>query len=287
MQPGMIALPDPLAARRRFDAAAATFDAACAAHDYARNILLERLAWLQPDPKVIVDAGCGTGRGMQSLRTRFAKARIIGVDNSQAMLATVGGQSLAEQLICGDATAMPLAAQSVDLLVANLVLPWCDPQALLAEFARVLSPDGLLLMTTTGPATLQEVRRAWRSIDEDVHVHANLDMQGVGDLLVRAGLREPVLDTEQATLSYSSAANLHAELRATGALNAARGRARALTGTGRFRRYVSELGAANTGSGTGVDVTLDLIFAQAWGPARTAAEGPPEPRFHGIPLRSE
>ncbi len=287
MQPGAIALPDPLVARRRFDTAAATFDAACAAHDYAREILLERLAWLRPDPQVIVDVGCGTGRGMQWLRTRFDAAQILGVDVSQGMLAVAGRQSPGAQLVCGDATALPLAPHSVDLLFANLVLPWCDPQALLAEFARVLSPDGLLLMTTTGPATLQEVRRAWRGIDQDIHVHANLDMQGVGDLIVRAGLREPVLDTEQATLSYSSAASLHAELRATGALNAARGRAKTLTGTGRFRRYLNELGAVSTGSEASLDITLDLIFAQAWGSGRNAADPPPEPRFHGIAVRSE
>jgi malonyl-CoA O-methyltransferase len=287
MQPGTIALPEPSAARRRFDAAAAGFDAACAAHDYAREILLERLAWLKVDPQLIVDAGCGTGRGTQWLRTRYADARICAVDASQAMLEAAGKQAPGAELIHCDATALPLEQGSVDLLVANLLLPWCDPLALLEECARVLSADGLLLLSTTGPATLQEVRRAWRRVDEDIHAHANLDMQTVGDLLVRAGLREPVLDTERATLQYSSASRLHAELRATGALNAAHGRKRSLTGKARFGRYLSALDAEAASDQPGIDITLELIFAQAWGPDRRAQASPPEPRFHGIAVRSE
>ena len=112
-------------------------------------------------------------------------------------------------------------------------------------------------------------------------------MQTVGDLLVRAGLREPVLDTERATLSYSSAARLHAELRAIGALNAARGRAGSLTGTGRFRRYVRELDAEAGCAAAGIDITLELIFAQAWGSDRAAAAAPPQGQFQGIAVRSE
>lgn len=131
MQPGTIALPEPLAARRRFDHAAATFDAACAAHDYAREILLDRLAWLKLDPKLIVDAGCATGRGTQWLRTRFADARILGVDTSQAMLGIAGSRSTSADLVCCDAAALPLPDNSVDLLVANLILPWCDPLILI------------------------------------------------------------------------------------------------------------------------------------------------------------
>jgi malonyl-CoA O-methyltransferase len=263
-----------------------TFDAGCAAFDHAREILLGRLAWLDRPPGLIVDAGCGTGRGTAVLAERFAHAQVLGVDVSAAMLATAAERRMSAALACCDIQSLPLADHSVDLLVANLVLPWCDPHALFSEFARVLAANGMLLVSTTGPATLQEVRRAWRNIDDDVHVHASLDMQTLGDILVQSGLREPVLDTDRVIVSYSAPARLHEELRAVGAVNAARGRRSGLTGPGRFRRYERTL-QAEAAAAEGIDITLELIFAQAWGPPVRAAGPPPEPAFHGIPLRRE
>lgn len=290
LQPASVALPEPRAALRGFENAAATFDAACAAHDYARDVLLGRLDWFEQTPQLIVDAGCGTGRGMPALQERFASAQILGVDISPAMLAVAAPRLTTQSLARCDLHALPLAAHSVDLLVANLVLPWCDPQAALQEFARVLAPAGLLLIATTGPASLQEVRRAWRATDQSVHVHASLDMQMLGDIAVRAGLREPVLETDRIRLGYSSPARLHAELRALGAVNCAGGRRRSLTGADSFRRYESALmteAGAQHGTDGGIEVTLELIFLQARGAAINGPEAPPEPKFHGIPLRRE
>lgn len=294
LQPASVALPESDAALRGFDAAAATFDAACAAHDYARDVLLDRLAWFAQTPQLIVDAGCGTGRGTAALQQRFAGAQVLGMDFSPAMLTVAAQRLTTASLARCDLHALPLAAHSVDLLVANLVLPWCDPLAVLQEFARVLAPDGLLLVSTTGPASLQEVRRAWRQTDQAVHVHASLDMQTLGDIAVRAGLREPVLDTDRIRLGYSSPARLHEELRALGAVNCAGGRRRSLTGTDSFRRYESALmtaAGARHGADDGIEVTLELIFLQAWGAPTNAAETAPEPQFapqfRGIPLRRE
>jgi len=115
-----------------------------------------------------------------------------------------------------------------------------------------------------------------------VHVHANLDMQTLGDLVMQAGLRDPVLDVEHVTLHYSSPARLHAELHALGAGNSAPGRRSSLTGKARFEKYERALRAA--GKPDGVDVTLELVFLQAWGNAQAA---PPEPQFHGIPVRQQ
>lgn len=282
LQPASVALPEPATARRAFDRAAARFDAACAAHDHARGILLERLAWLELAPQLVVDAGCGTGRALPLLQQQFPDAAIVGIDCSVAMLQIAGARSGNGLLAGADIAALPFAAHSVDLLLANLVLPWVtDPVAVLAECRRVLSPSGLLLLSATGPATLQELRRAWRSVDDDVHVHAQLDMQTLGDLVMQAGLRDPVLDVEHVALQYSSPARLHAELQALGAGNAAPGRRSSLTGKARFGKYEQALRAA-AGTPDGVSVTLELIFLQAWGDVQVAA---PEPQFHGIPLR--
>jgi malonyl-CoA O-methyltransferase len=281
-----IALPEPGAARRGFDAAAQTFDSACAAHDRAREILLDRLRWFDLAPRRILDVACGSGRGSAVLMQQYPQAQVLAVDSSHAMLCAAASARAMPMLACCDAQSLPVRDHSVDLLLANLVLPWCDPQMLLREFSRALAPGGLLLASTTGPATLQEVRRAWRSVDTDVHVHAAFDMQTLGDLCLQAGLHEPVLDADRLTLRYSTPERLHAELRASGAGNAARGRRGTLTGTERFRRYADAL-AHEAGVAGGIDVTVEFIYVQAWGATDRLAQAPPEPRFHGIPLRRE
>ena len=52
--------------------------------------------------------------------------------------------------------------KKADLVVASLLLHWCGRlDVVLAEWARLLSPGGLLLFSTYGPDTLAELRRAF------------------------------------------------------------------------------------------------------------------------------
>src|SRR5690606_11226722 len=80
-------LPDPRAARRRFDRAADTFDAASVVHDEARARLLERLDFMRVDPRVAVDLGAGLGEGASALHVRYPRARLLALDSSPRMLA--------------------------------------------------------------------------------------------------------------------------------------------------------------------------------------------------------
>ncbi|MCK5524397.1 MAG: methyltransferase domain-containing protein [Thiomargarita sp.] len=44
-----------------------------------------------------------------------------------------------------DAAQLLIADNSIDLLISNMMLQWCnDIQAVFSEFARVLKPDGLM-----------------------------------------------------------------------------------------------------------------------------------------------
>ena len=278
-QKASAALPDRSVAQRRFDAVAAGFDAACAIHDHARATLLNRLRWFELEPQCIVDLGCGTGRGSAALQALYPTARILGIDTSSAMLQHAADRCPSASLLRGDAACLPLADASVELLLACLVLPWCEPQAVLREAARVLAPGGVLLAATTGPRTLEQLRRAWRSVDEAVHVHAGFDMQMLGDFIAQAALAEPVLDTELVTLQYSGSASLHAELRAVAAVNAAAGRRRTLTGRRRYEAYEKALTVNANG---GLAVSVELIFAQAFGAEAASA---PTASFHGIPIQ--
>jgi len=256
------ALPETRAARRAFDRAR-EFESACFIHDEARSRLLERLELVRLKPKIAVDLGCATGRGAAGLAARYPAARVLAVDSSLRMLrAAAAGAAEAVGVVAGDAAALPLRSASVDLVLANLVLPWCRPDRLLAEVARVLCDGGALLFATLGPDSLQEVRTAFAAVDDRIHVHAAFDMHDLGDLALAVGLAEPVLDVDRIEVTYADVGALVRDLRAVGAVNVAGGRRRSLTGRRRWGRFVERLPHRADGR---FAVTVELILGQAWG----------------------
>src|SRR5208337_2785741 len=178
-------------------------------------------------PRAVVDAGAGTGLGSRALKRRYPSALVIALDSSRGMLrAAARQQSWLRPFarLSADAGRLPLKDGSIDLIVSNLMLQWCDPDAVFAEFRRVLAPQGLLCFSAFGPDTLRELRTAWAQVDSRTHVHEFIDMHDLGDALVRSGFAAPVLDVERITLQYRDVRGVAADLKATGARNAARDR---------------------------------------------------------------
>ena len=152
--------------RRSFDRAAATYDAAAVLHAEVRGNLLARLDLMALTPRVVLDAGAGTGHAARALKRRYPKARVIALDSSQRMLQAARRQQSwlrPFDRVCADAGHLPVADATVDLIISNLMLQWCNPDQIFAEFRRVLAPHGLLCFTSLGPDTLRELRSAWRS----------------------------------------------------------------------------------------------------------------------------
>jgi malonyl-CoA O-methyltransferase len=170
--------------------------------------------------------------------------------------------------VCADAAQLPFADGSVDLILSNLMLQWCDPDRVFAEFRRVLCPQGLLCFTTLGPDTLCELRSAWATVDSHTHVNQFIDMHDIGDALVRAGFASPVLDVERYTLTYLDVQKVAADLKDTGAHNSTAGRPRGLTGRGRFAALQAAYEAFRRDGR--LPATYEVVFAHAWTPAGPA-----------------
>jgi malonyl-CoA O-methyltransferase len=260
--------------RRSFDRAATTYDAAAVLHAEVRTNLLQRLDWMTVAPRVVVDAGAGTGHACRALIRRYPKARVIALDSSPRMLQAAGRQQgwlRRFDRLCGDAERLPLADGSVDLIVSNLMLQWCNPDLVFAEFRRVLAPHGLLSFTTLGPDTLRELRGAWRAVDSHTHVNQFIDMHDIGDALVRAGFASPVLDVERYTLTYLDVRRVAADLKATGAHNATVGRAKGLTGRGRFAMLQTAYESFRQNGR--LPATYEVVFGHAWTPDTAVRRG--------------
>ena len=265
---------DTARVRRAFDRAATTYDGAAVLHAEVRGELLARLDLMTLTPRVAVDVGAGTGHGARALKRRYPKSLVIALDTSQPMLRAAARQRSWLRpfaRLCADAERLPLADGTVDLILSNLMLPWCDPEQVFAEFRRVLAPHGLLSFTSFGPDTLCEMRSAWAQIDSHTHVNQFIDMHDIGDALVRAGFASPVLDVERYTLTYLDVARVAADLKATGAHNSTRGRPKGLTG----RRQLAALRAAYDAyrKDGRLPATYEVVFGHAWTPATATRRG--------------
>jgi malonyl-CoA O-methyltransferase len=261
--------------RRSFTRAAASYDGADVLQTEVRNRLLDRLQWVQLQPRRILDLGAGTGKALPALAALYPEAELVGMDLTPAMLRVAANRSCNSAtgpalLVCADAARLPFPDQSVDLVFSSLAIHWSPAlDSVLAEVRRVLRQPGLFTFTTPGPASYRELRAAWRAVDPSPHVIAFPEMRALGDGLVRAGLAEPVMDTDRLTLKYRDLRHLIADLRATGTTNASTGRNPGLTGRQAWSRLAAAYERERDADGL-LPATVEVLFGQAWapGPAR-------------------
>jgi len=260
--------------RRSFDRAAGTYDLAAVLQREVCNRALERLDLVRLDPRLIVDAGSGTGFGARSLAKRYPRAAVIESDIADAMLRAArarrprwrrwfgGGREL---FVCADNERLPLRDGAAQMIWSNLAFQWSDNlPGVFSECRRVLQAEGLLSFTTFGPDTLKELRNAFPPQSGTVHVNRFVDMHDIGDMLVHAGFSNPVMDMEVLTLTYDSVEQLMRELKALGAHNVTRGRGRGLSGRGLLRQVRSRY-EPHRRDGR-LPATFEVIYGHAWKP---------------------
>ncbi len=251
--------------RQAFDRAAESYDQyAVLQYDIAER-MLERLDVIDIPIKTVLDVGCGTGYCTRALAKRYPRANVVGVDLAPGMVKIANDQQgwrRRSRYLSGDAEALPVASNSVDLVFSNLAIQWCDVDKVFAEFARVMRPGAALMFTTFGPDTLKELREAWRSVDDAPHVHDFVDMHDLGDALVRTGLAEPVMDVENLVLHYQNVGGVMRDLKGIGAYNMDPERARGLTGKSAFTKFKTAYEAlAVEGK---IPATYEAVFGHAW-----------------------
>jgi malonyl-CoA O-methyltransferase len=170
-----------------------------------------------------------------------------------------------QRFICADADHLPLADNSVDMIISNFAIQWCsDLDQTFGEFQRVLKPGGLLLFTTFGPDTLKELRQAWRAVDDNIHVNSFIDMHDIGDAMIRSKLADPVMDTELLTLTYKDGMSVMRDLKAMGAHNVTAGRSHALTGKQKLKQMLDGYEQFRRSDGH-LPATYEVVYGHAWG----------------------
>lgn len=120
------------------------------------DVYYERLNWpalralLPPPGRRTLDVGCGEGRVGRALHA--AGHRVVGIDSSPTLLSLARETGGYEEVVCGDAAALPWEAGAFDLAVAHMSLHDIDdlPRAV-AEIARVLERNGRLCLAIIHP----------------------------------------------------------------------------------------------------------------------------------------
>ncbi|MDN5871418.1 MAG: malonyl-ACP O-methyltransferase BioC [Nitrococcus sp.] len=263
--------------RRSFNAAAQSYDATAVLQREVGERLLERLDLIRLQPKWVLDIGAGTGATTRALMRRYPRARFVALDLAAAMLRKARRRApLLRRLrcACADAESLPFNAASFDLVFSNLAFQWVnDLDCALREVQRVLRPEGLLIFSSFGPDTLQELRQAWAQADGYVHVNGFVDLHDAGDALVRARLADPVLEMEHFTLTYRRVRDLMHELKTLGAHNVAGGRNGGLTGRRRWSAMEGAYERLRSAEGR-LPATFEVTYGHAWGtaPARQSVD---------------
>jgi malonyl-CoA O-methyltransferase len=268
--------------RHAFGRAATSYAQHAVLQREVEDCLIDRLEYVEGAPQRVLDVGCGPGRAATAMRKRWKSAQVIALDLALPMLGQIrSGWLHPLSRVCADTRALPLADASIDVLFSNLCIQWIDDlPALFDEFRRVLRPGGYVAISTFGPDTLHELRTAWAAADRAPHVSGFADIARIGDALMTAGFRDPVLDAEHFTLTYPDANSLMRELKAIGATNADAQRMRGLTGKTNYRR-VLEAYEKFRQDGL-LPATYEVVYAHAWGPA----PGQPRRRREGGEIAS-
>jgi SAM-dependent methyltransferase len=120
------------------------------------RLLREQAKWLAPartwllkqadlaSRRSVLDLGCGFGIVTQELASQTS-GRVVALDHNLAALRTAPAALRAAGPACGDATALPFAGGSFDLVFSQLALLWMPMAPTLAELRRVLQVGGVLI----------------------------------------------------------------------------------------------------------------------------------------------
>ena len=244
--------------RSAFNKASSQYDAHAFLQKEIATRLDAKLDVIAGNSNVIVDLGAGTGLLSQNLIKRFPDSQLICLDFAQASL----NNNPSKNKLCADAYHLPLADNSVDMVISSLMMQWCpDLKQLFSEIHRVLKNDGLILFSTFGPDTLKELKKSWSVVDDQVHVNTFADMHDIGDQMLGAGFQSPVMEMEKLTLTYQTVTDLLRDLKAIGA-QTVDARSKSLMGKDKFQLMIKMYESYRQDGK--LPATYEVIYGHAW-----------------------
>ncbi len=194
-------------------------------HEEVARRMVERLQWFRdpPDSWLHWEPVMGGLQAHQHLAQALPKAKSLVYLHDPTALSlvkqgTVGPRrGLLSFLKPESGPRLADAQSTAKMLWVNMFLHHVErPQALLKQWHAQVETGGFLMFSCLGPDSLSELRAVYAAQSWPAPTHAFTDMHDWGDMLVRGGFAEPVMDMERIVLTYSSPGALLDELRTLG-----------------------------------------------------------------------
>jgi 2-polyprenyl-3-methyl-5-hydroxy-6-metoxy-1,4-benzoquinol methylase len=112
--------------------------------------------WLPPEGRIL-DVGCSTGRGGEVLKRVNPAWEVIGLDCLESRLSLLPKPAYSGA-ICSYSTAIDSPENSFQAITAGEFIEHLKPEdvdSTLREFLRILSSEGVLVMTTPNPGYIK------------------------------------------------------------------------------------------------------------------------------------
>jgi len=261
---------DMHAQRRNRDRAASGFRMFDFLKREAALRIADRLELVRRDFPLCLDFGSHDGLLTSEIVATGKIGRVIQADPSSVFAA--------HALQSGPAVAveydrLPFGAAKFDAVFSCLMLHWIDDlPGVMAQFRRLLKPDGLCLVSLLGGTTLTELRAALLEAETELYGGAGprtapmADIRDVGGLLGRAGLALPVADADRLTIDYPDMFRLMADLRGMGETNALLGRQRHPSARRLFLRAAEIYHDRFARSDGRIPASFEIITLTGWAP---------------------
>ncbi len=190
--------------------------------DWALGNIHERLEIIKRDfPEALLIGARQSPAQIENIKSAKNIATITTMDIAPALL-----EKQPKPTIIADEEFLPLAPQSLDMVISNLGLHSVnDVPGALIQIKRSLKPDGLFIAAMFGGDTLTELRQCLSQAEMSVRggisprVYPFADKQQMGNVMQRAGLALPVIDSDIVTVTYENIFKLMADLRGMGESN--------------------------------------------------------------------
>jgi ubiquinone/menaquinone biosynthesis C-methylase UbiE len=129
--------------------AAQGFEQAATVYEQARpsypNEVIDFIKSLYDKPDIIIDLGAGTGK-LTRLLAPIGAREIIAIEPVSAMRENLKKIPIITKIIDGTAEHIPFENNTIDMIICGQSFHWFANHRALAEFNRVLKPNGLLVL---------------------------------------------------------------------------------------------------------------------------------------------